>query len=447
MRRHTAVALLFLAAAFAVAAGAASGDAGTLRVGTSGDYPPFSAAVGEEIVAFEGFDIELARAYAGARGLAIEFVPFRWPELTAALTANRFDVAMSGVTIRPERSAIGRFSVAVAETGAIVLGRPKDRFSQLSDFDRRPITIGVNAGGHLERIARAHFPNATLLAIANNAAVHAALMEGNLDAVVTDTLEARRWLRASDDLALIGPFTSDRKAYLVRQERPDLAADLDGWLLDREADGTLDGLRSKYFGARKPSRLATPLRALLAAIDERLALMPLVAAAKRRAGLPLEVPEREAIVLDAAIESAMAAAERADTTPPPLAATRRLFLAQMEAAKEVQWESLRDPQVNPSDSALDLQEQLRPALLRIGDRISQLLVTLPTDLDSSHVRELALRELRTPHLSKASTLALADAISALSATRKTTEVEPTPGRTESNSSVPHRAPGPDAASD
>ena len=84
MRRQTVVALLFLAAAFAVTAGAASRDAEPLRVGTSGDYPPFSRAVGEEVVEFEGFDIELARAYAVARGRAIEFVPFRWPELTAA---------------------------------------------------------------------------------------------------------------------------------------------------------------------------------------------------------------------------------------------------------------------------------------------------------------------------------------------------------------------------
>ncbi len=77
MRRQTALARLLLAAAFAVTAGAVSGDAGPLRIGTSGDYPPFSEAVGEETVEFEGFDIELARAYADARGLAIEFVLFR----------------------------------------------------------------------------------------------------------------------------------------------------------------------------------------------------------------------------------------------------------------------------------------------------------------------------------------------------------------------------------
>jgi cyclohexadienyl dehydratase len=416
MRRGTATALLFRVAVFTVIAAAASGDAGPLRIGTSGDYPPFSTAVGEEVVEFNGFDIELARAYASARGLAIEFVQFRWPELTAALTANRFDIAMSGVTIHPERSAIGRFSVAVAETGAVVLGRPKDRFSELSDFDRQPVTIGVNAGGHLERVARARFPSATLLAIANNAAVRAALMEGKLDAAVTDSLEVEHWRRDGDDLSQIGPFTSDRKAYLVRRDRPDLAVDLDRWLLEREADGTLDALRSKHFRQQKPSRIATPLRALLIAIDERLSLMPLVGVAKRRAGLPLENPEREGLVLDAAIESAMLAAQRVDLAPPPIAGIRRLFQAQMAAAKEVQWESLRDPEFSSAVSEFDLQTQLRPALLRIGDRIGQLLVALPADLDGTLVREMALQELRTPHLSKSSLFALADAISELSAT-------------------------------
>jgi cyclohexadienyl dehydratase len=418
MKRQAATALLFLAASFTVTAGAARGDAGPLRIGTSGDYAPFSLAVGEETVSFEGFDIELARAYTSDRGLAIEFVQFRWPDLTAALAANRFDIAMSGVTMRPERSAIGRFSVAVTETGAVVLGRPKDQFSELRDFDRQRVTIGVNAGGHLERVAREHFPNATLLAIANNEAVHTALMDGKLDAVVTDTLEAQHWRLDSDDLALIGPFTSDRKAYLVHRERPDLAADLDRWLLEREADGTLDALRSKYFGQQKPSRLATPLRALLIAIDERLSLMPLVGAAKRRTGLPLEIPERESIVLDAAIESAMVAAQRAGLAPPPIAAIRRLFQAQMAAAKQVQWESLRDPESRATVLELDLKTELRPALLRIGDRIGQLLAALPADLDGPRVREMARRELRTPYLSESTMLTIADAISELSSARK-----------------------------
>ncbi|HSG90170.1 MAG TPA: transporter substrate-binding domain-containing protein, partial [Pseudomonadales bacterium] len=67
-----------------------------LRVGTSGDYPPFSRAG-------EGFDVDVAKRLARDLGMRIEWVPFRWPELERRLRAGDFDVVMSGVTWRPER--------------------------------------------------------------------------------------------------------------------------------------------------------------------------------------------------------------------------------------------------------------------------------------------------------------------------------------------------------
>src|SRR5262245_49750639 len=62
----------------ALAAGAAAAAPGTLRVGTSGDYEPFSAGA---TAAAEGFDLDVARAFAADRGLALEVVRFRWPDL------------------------------------------------------------------------------------------------------------------------------------------------------------------------------------------------------------------------------------------------------------------------------------------------------------------------------------------------------------------------------
>src|SRR5712691_11300219 len=70
-----------------------------LRIGTSGDYAPFSAlaASGER----SGFDIDLAMRLARDLGRAAEFVSFRWPELQNEMREARFDLAASGVTIRP----------------------------------------------------------------------------------------------------------------------------------------------------------------------------------------------------------------------------------------------------------------------------------------------------------------------------------------------------------
>ncbi len=406
LRLHLACVLLLLANPGAASPPAPG--AGVLRVGTSGDYAPFSARSGEDLRDFEGFDIAVARAYAEERGLVLELVPFRWPALLEDLTAKRFDVAMSGITVRPERTAAGRFTVPVVESGAVVLARHPSRWSDLEDLDRRVVRIGVNAGGHLEQVARARFRRATLISIPDNAAVKKALDSLDVDAVVTDVFEAPLWRQQDPQLAVLGPFTRDRKAYLVRADRPGLARDLDGWLIERERDGSLAQLRARYLGGGAPT--ATPLAALLAAVDERLALMPLVGSAKRRAGLPLEVPEREALVLDAALVSVRKAAARAHQKPPRALPVRAVFRAQLDAAKEVQWAAVRDPAWEPGDSIPDLDGALRPALLRIGDRIAALLVALPPDLEPAAVRAAARDALRSRWLSESSVRRIADAI-------------------------------------
>src|SRR5262249_60991129 len=63
-----------------------------LRVGTTGDYPPFSIGAGGTPA---GFDVEVPRRFASDTGRRVEFVPFRWPELIAGLVSGRFDVAIS----------------------------------------------------------------------------------------------------------------------------------------------------------------------------------------------------------------------------------------------------------------------------------------------------------------------------------------------------------------
>jgi hypothetical protein len=120
-------------------------------------------------------------------------------------------------------------------------------------------------------------------------------------------------------------------------------------------------------------------------------------------------------VLDAAAESVLAAAERRGVTPPPQDAVRKLFIAQMEAGKEVQRAALSDPVFTSLETVPNLRTELRPALLRIGERIAQLLVALPANLDRAHITEAARREIRSVQLSDASVRSIADAISELSA--------------------------------
>ncbi len=254
-------------------------------------------------------------------------VRFRWPELLSDLAADRFDVAMSGITIRPERSVAGIFTVPVMASGAVVLVREDAGFADLASLDRPAARIAVNQGGHLERVTRAHFPRAAVIAIPANQAVRGALISAEVDAVVSDTLEAPIWLEGSEGVVQLGPFTSDLKAYLVHPDRSELAADLDAWLMARESDGTLAALRRRYLGHGDSPSTAEPVSALLAAVGERLDLMPLVAEAKRATGTPVTVPEREARVIDAALAATREAAREAHLTPVSDRTVRSFFEA------------------------------------------------------------------------------------------------------------------------
>ena len=390
-----------------------------LRVGTSGDYRPFSEHTPD---GYRGFDIAVAERFASETGAAVTWVPFRWPELSEAMKAGRFDLAMSGVTIRPERSIRGRFTVPVVETGAVLLVRdatwrrlgmaPARALEQLDDAGVR---LGVNAGGHLERVTRAHFPSARIRAIPDNRAVRRALAAGEVDAIVTDTLEAPGWLQGLTHVRLVGPFTRDRKAYWVRADDPSLATRLDAWLMAAERDGSLAALRAEWFGDAVARRTATPLAALLAACDERLALMASVAEYKRGRGVAVVDPEREARVLEAAWQAVAQAAEQAGGEPPPRADVERFYRAQIAAAVAIQHRILAGPM--PTGTAVfDLAQEIRPALLRIGERMASLLLLTARDSEprSSDLHSRVEEALAMHQLPAERTRVIADAIARLS---------------------------------
>ena len=110
---------------------------------------------------------------------------------------------------------------------------------------------------------------------------------------------------------------------------------------------------------------------------ERLSLMPFVAAAKKRGGLPIEDLAQEERVLAAARREVANAARASGRSPPPSTAVDAFFRAQMTAAKAVQ--------ANASGSEDYTLEDLRPAIARITARQARLVVRIPRGLDTHTV--------------------------------------------------------------
>jgi len=431
--RLMAVAVLLLPSAPAPDASAqtAPGER-ILHVGTSGDYAPFSTlnkpAPGSDASApgsssYSGFDIEVARRFAIDRGYRVEFVPFMWPDLARDLEGGRFDVAMSGVTMRGDRSVIGRFTLPVAATQAVALSWKGAQATVVQQLDRRNRRIAVNAGGYLEGVARRVFPSAQIIALTNNDAVRMALLDRWTDAVVSDNLEERQWTKGARDVVRIGPLSDDRKAYLFRVDRQEIAIEMDTWLAARERDGSLARLREDLLGQTTATPVAAPLPALITAIVERMSMMPLVWAAKHHAGLPIADEAQEARVLDAAVSAVVAAANAASRPPADSARIRVFFKALIESGKDVQRQLAEQRRAllqrnkrrndaagqagadattpEPASSAdvptppltiplFNLETQIRPAIARVTVKIARLLIALDAPLTSEQVqRQLA----------------------------------------------------------
>ena len=340
-----------------------------LKVGTSGDYAPFSSDQSGELV---GFDIALAQQFATDHEMALEFVIFKWPSLLADLKAGKFDVAMSGVTVRLDRSLAARFTVPTTKSGAVVIV-PSVAFEETFEtLDREGIRIGVNEGGHLERVTREQFRSASIVTSSENQAVPDMLLAGTIDALVTDTMEAPFWLQRLPGAKALAPFTQDRKAWLVHQDKSELADQLDEWLQEQESNGNLGKLRKAFLPEGNDDETALPLAALLAAMDERLSLMIAVAESKRILGKSVEDLAQEARVLEAAVQGVTEAARSQGREPLDTAAVRGFFKAQIEAAKAIQYKTLEGA-ATMSDPP-DLVNELRPALGRISERINRLLL-------------------------------------------------------------------------
>lgn len=353
-----------------------------VRAGTSGDYPPLSLWRDEHV---EGLAPALLDAFGSFRNVEVSWTRFKWPELTTDLKTGRFDVAADGITVRPERSILGRFTVPFARGGAIlVLRRPSwvttSGPTSVAVLDRPALRIGVNRGGHLERVTRSLFHAATIQAIADNSAVRAAFARGDVDAAMTNTFEAPRWAEGLSGVEQVGPLTRDITALWVRADRADLEEQLDEWLLEAEASGRLAELRRRTLGDASGGATALPLDALLAATAERLSLMPFVAAAKAREKKSLEDPAQETRVIASASELVARAATKRGVERPADARTAAFFRAQIEAAKNVQQHL--PPDVGTSYA---LETELRSAIARISARMAWLVVRLPRTLERSEV--------------------------------------------------------------
>ena len=251
IRIWTWVAVAFLAAASAHAQQASRLDEilkrGTLRVGMTGDYLPFTY-LDKATMKFRGFDVDMAEALGKALGVRVEYVPTVWPQLMKDFEADSFDIAMGGISITLDR----QFSTPIMREGKTPIARcaDKGKYEEIADIDKPGTRVIVNPGGTNERFARANIKNAEIRIHSDNVTIFDEIAKGDADLMITDASETQyqQKLHAGVLCAVHPekPFDFAEKAYWLQRDVA-LKAFVDQWLHISIQDGSYKKIYAAWF--------------------------------------------------------------------------------------------------------------------------------------------------------------------------------------------------------
>ncbi|OIJ15997.1 ABC transporter substrate-binding protein [Anaerobacillus arseniciselenatis] len=124
--------------------GEAPAEKQTLVMGTSADYPPYEfidTAVSDEII---GFDIDIANYIADRLGFELEVRDMDFNGLVPALTNNRVDFVLAGMTPTPERLENVDFSEIYYVAKQTIVTKEDSGITSLEDLAGK--TLGVQLG-------------------------------------------------------------------------------------------------------------------------------------------------------------------------------------------------------------------------------------------------------------------------------------------------------------
>lgn len=217
---------------------------GTLRVGSTGDYKPFTFRDPSNGT-FSGLDIDMAESLGKALGVKVEIVPTSWSNLMPDFEAGKYDIAMGGISVTLERAKKAYFSAAMMREGKTPITKCENvaKFGTLAEIDKPSVKVVVNPGGTNERFARANLKTAEITVFPDNTRIFDEIAAGRADLMMTDSSETRFQQKQHKGVLCAvhpdQPFDFAEKAYLLPRDMA-LKQFVDTWLHLQVETGAYD---------------------------------------------------------------------------------------------------------------------------------------------------------------------------------------------------------------
>ncbi len=225
-------------------------ERGYLKVGTTGDYAPQSW-LNPVTGLYEGLDVELAEDLAKSLGVKIQYVQTSWPTLMKDTLADKFDLAICGITITQTRKEQALMSIGYLGNGKTILIRAEDvkKYKSLDDINKPEVKVMENPGGLNEKFARENLPQAILIIHSPNDEIPGLIADAQADVMITEILEAGYYVKKDSRLAaplIHSPFTRGELGVLIPKGKEDLLDFVNSFILNAKTSGRIDELANKY---------------------------------------------------------------------------------------------------------------------------------------------------------------------------------------------------------
>lgn len=238
---------LVMVAACLTACGGAKGaslkdvqKAGKLMVATSPDFPPFESLEGDAVV---GIEPDIMKLICDKLGVDVEFVQMDFDSVLIGIQAAKYDCAMSGITVTPDRQKNMLFTDPYYNAAQVIVVKEGSPITGKADLADK--TVSVQTGTTAE--SGCNDEGIKVQAFAANADAKAALTTGKVDAWVVDNLTAIQMVEAGDGLTILDEkMTEEPYAFAFAMGSEDLVAAINDALAELIADGTVESIFTSY---------------------------------------------------------------------------------------------------------------------------------------------------------------------------------------------------------
>ena len=218
-----------------------------IKIATESSYKPFSYtdADGKLI----GYEIELIDALCAQMKAECEVISQDWDGLIPGLNAQKFDAAIAGMSITPERLEVVEFSDPYFYSGIILIGKKGDNVS-VDDLKSQPIA-SQRATVSAQYLQDEH-SDADIKLYDTQDNAYLDLTSGRVRAMMSDKVTGIDWLKtaAGQDYEVKGEeiSTDDDAMGIAFRKGDPLVAKFNAALAELKSNGSYDQITGSYFG-------------------------------------------------------------------------------------------------------------------------------------------------------------------------------------------------------